>query len=152
MKILSKTISYTGSPPLILWWFCGAGYSLLTGAAIARAPIVAWLAAAVASAVILLQAPPAFLIACGIVAAALSRVGVSLGLPPFLNFLHFPLVCGGAILARIAPTPAPKTARSLARGMLLLLCVFLLSWAAKDRKSTRLNSSHSGESRMPSSA
>ena len=27
-----------------------------------------------------------------------------------------------------------------------------LSFAAKDRKSTRLNSSHSGESRMPSSA
>jgi len=115
---------------MLRWWFCGAGYSLLTGAAIARAPMVAWLATAVAGAVILLQAPPAFLIACGIVAAALSRVGVSLGLPPFLNFLHFPLVCGGAILAWIAPTPAPKTARSLARGMLLLLCVFLLSWAA----------------------
>ena len=27
-----------------------------------------------------------------------------------------------------------------------------LHWAVRDRKSTRLNSSHSGESRMPSSA
>ena len=35
-------------------------------------------------------------------------------------------------------------------GMLLAFTIFTLF--AKDRKSTRLNSSHSGESRMPSSA
>ena len=37
---------------------------------------------------------------------------------------------------------------------LLLTASFLVSadWLTADRKSTRLNSSHSGESRMPSSA
>ena len=39
-----------------------------------------------------------------------------------------------------------------ARVFLVLLGLLLIYLGWKDRKSTRLNSSHSGESRMPSSA
>jgi hypothetical protein len=130
MRGLTKINMCSGPQPAIIWWGAAAGISLLTGAAIAKAPTAAWIIAGLAGAFAVIETPPAFLIVCGVAAAALSRVGVALGLPSFLNFLHFPFVLGGAILASMAAGgKANATARMIARGMLSLLLVFLLSWA-----------------------
>ena len=53
------------------------------------------------------------------------------------NLTTGPLVAGSLVARNMSPTPSMM-------GMMFLVVI--------DRKSTRLNSSHSGESRMPSSA
>ena len=52
---------------------------------------------------------------------------------------------------RVLRWPVLTTLNRLLPGALILL-FFLVSWLTQDRKSTRLNSSHSQQSRMPSSA
>ena len=74
-------------------------------------------------------------------AMAIQTAGLNIGI--FLAFL-----CGGFIVQRWGWRTA-----FLASGLLTLLCALLVPLLAKeDRKSTRLNSSHVSESRMPSSA
>ena len=63
----------------------------------------------------------------------------------------------GELLLRDKPVPVPKKAEVLVRIDAVAICATDLEIIyhgppALDRKSTRLNSSHSGESRMPSSA
>jgi hypothetical protein len=102
--------------------------SMFTGAAIAKAPKIAWMVAALVATVAFLELPPVFLVVCGVAAATVSRVAVYFGLPSFLNFVHFPLILGGATLAWLSPERSRTLGRTIGRGLLAFLLVCLISW------------------------
>ena len=102
---------------------------LVTAVAIPLAPVAAWGLVAILLGVSCVGLPIHTWVATAVLAAGLSRLFVASGLvPASLNFVHFPLALGAALLAATRRTPPRRLALSLGLGLAALLLVSLLSW------------------------
>ncbi len=105
-----------------------AALVMLTGSWIAKAPIKAWFILAAAMGFPLLRVDPVYWMASAVLAATLSRFVASISGAHFLNFLHYPLVIGGLVVA-LAKGSYSSLARPLGIGLLGFLLINFLSWA-----------------------
>lgn len=110
---------------------------LLAGFWIANAPLKAWLLIGALAALALSEIEPIYWVIASILAAVLSRAVVAVGAPHFLNFLHFPLVAGGALVAAWKGRSQQPVALLLGTGLLAFLVVNLISWALNGGETAR---------------
>ena len=102
---------------------------LVTGVAIAKAPIVAWVFLGALTGLLMFQLPVYAWVSAAVLAAALSRWFVATGyVPAILNFFHFPLVLGAAFVAATWDGPRFSVARSIANGLAALFLLSFVSW------------------------
>jgi hypothetical protein len=77
----------------------------------------------------LLNLPPYIWICATLLFATLSRFFTGLGMvPSFMNFFHFPLALGTAVMVGIKGRTHFRTALSIKKGLILLLLLSYLSW------------------------
>jgi hypothetical protein len=108
-----------------------AGISAAMGAAIVSAPLFAWTMAAGALMVLLLSTPAYYWGMAALVSATLFRPVSALGFAPgFINFLHFPLALGAAVLAASSGSQKSRTATVIGKGTVALLVLSFASWIA----------------------
>lgn len=114
----------------MLFWGVAVLVALICGASIAVAPTIAFFLLAVCGLGLLIGAPLYLWVGAALLAATTSRVFVSfLGIPAYLNFLHFPLVLAAAGFAALKSKSTSGVARSLRDGLVALFVLSLVSWA-----------------------
>jgi len=103
---------------------------LVTGVAIAKAPIVAWVFLGALTGLLMFQLPIYAWLCSAVLAATLSRWFVATGfIPPILNFFHFPLALGAAFVATTGDPSPFSMARSIAIGLAAFFFLSFVSWA-----------------------
>jgi hypothetical protein len=101
----------------------------VTGAAILKAPIAVWALLGVVTGLALLPAHSFVWVGAAVLAATLSRLLVTTGLAHgIVNFFHFPLALGAALVAATRGKPHAPLARSIAIVLAALLSVSFFSW------------------------
>src|SRR5579871_501067 len=100
--------------------------SVLVGATLPISILALTAILSAAGALAMMALPPYLWAAAGLLLAILSRSLAGFA-HPIVNFLHFPLVLGGALLTVLQPTRG-TTANKLGRGIILLLAWSWLSW------------------------
>ncbi len=102
---------------------------ILTGLMVVRLPTAAWALFGIIMGLALLLAPAHIRIGAAILAAVGSRLIVATGLAPgLLNFLHFPLALGVALISAFDSSRRSPARRPLEIGLLGLLALSMLSW------------------------
>src|SRR5688572_7111921 len=97
---------------------------LILGVAVVKVPPLAWALVGAILGLVLFQFPAYAWLSAAILAAVLSRWLVAIGvIPPILNFLHFPLAVGAALVAATRGVPRFSIARSIALGCTALLAL-----------------------------
>ena len=103
---------------------------LVTGVAVAKAPIVAWVFLGALTGLLMFQLPIYAWLSSAVLAATLSRWFVATGfIPPILNFFHFPLALGAAFVATTGDPSPISMARSIAIGLAAFFFLSFVSWA-----------------------
>lgn len=123
MRVLGQVPLASGPGMIIV-----AG-SLVMGTTIVIAPAIAWALLGALMGLLLLQFPTYTWASVAVLAATLSRLIVATGsVPGIVNFFHFPLALGAALLAATREGPALRVARPLEKGLVAFLFLSLVSW------------------------
>src|SRR3954451_22448471 len=93
-----------------------AALLLMTGNWIAKAPMKAWFVVVAAMGLPLLRVDTVYWMAGAVLMATMSRLLASMSGAHFLNFVHYPLVLGGLVVA-LAKGPYSSLARPLGLGL-----------------------------------
>jgi len=111
-------------------WALVLAVSVLVGASTANAPVLAWFVLAAAGGMALLQMSVETWVSGAVLLSVLSRLAVATGMvPQVVNFLHFPLTLGAALVAAAGRDAGTRLGSKLALGLIGLLLVSLGSWA-----------------------
>ena len=110
-------------------WYAGIGIAcLILGVVLTIAPVVAFALIGLLLGLWLLQFPAYTWVTAAVLTATLSRLFVAGGVPPIVNFFHFPLALGAALVAALGSPRQQPTARTIAAGCITLLLLSFTSW------------------------
>ena len=129
-EVLGKCLAVGASSRyLSLPWSAGIGIAcLILGVALAIAPAVAFALTGLLLGLLLLQLPAYTWVIAAVLTATLSRLFVAGGVPPIVNFFHFPLALGAFPRCRSGSLWQRHIARRIAAGCITLLILSFASW------------------------
>ena len=123
MRLLAKTAPTFGRGAVVI-----VG-SVIIGVALVKAPAVAWILLCAVIGLALLQFPVYIWVSAAVLSATVSRLFVAIGaVPGVINFVHFPLALGAALVATTKGTRQNSLAPTIAFGLVAFFLLSLLSW------------------------